>query len=78
MFAKVMAWWKRKWQERRDALMLERQVIVSFDNGTVSAAFPEGQRQKIGWDEIICVAIETNDSGPWAGGRCLVATGRRG
>lgn len=65
MFKALATWWQRKRQERRDALMFERQVIVSFDDTEVSAIFPTGQKQSIAWQAVDCVAIETNDSGPW-------------
>jgi len=65
MFRAIATWWKRKKQERGDALMFERQVVVSFDDLQVSASFPTGETQSIAWQAVDRVAIETNDSGPW-------------
>lgn len=45
--------------------MFEHQVVVSFDGAGVSASFPTGETQSIAWRAVSCVAIETNDSGPW-------------
>jgi len=65
MFKAIATWWKSKQQERRDALMFERQVVVTFNDSLVSAAFPSGETQSIAWQDVDCVAVETNDSGPW-------------
>lgn len=45
--------------------MFEREVKLSWDDHQVSAAFPNGDCQSVSWESISCVAIETNDSGPW-------------
>jgi len=65
MFQRLTAWLRRRRQERREALLFERKVIVSFDESGISAAFPEGPTEAIAWAEVQRVAIETNDSGPW-------------
>ena len=65
MFKSVADWWKDKRQKRRNALMLERQVVVSYNDSLVSATFPSGDTQSIAWSDVDCLAIETNDSGPW-------------
>lgn len=65
MLERISAWWHRKQQERRDALMFERKVIVRCDEEGISAAFPSGKNEAIAWSEVQRVAIETNDSGPW-------------
>ena len=57
--------WKRWQQARRDSVMFERAWVVSFDDSTVRLTCPNGDTQSIQWDEVIRVAIETNDSGPW-------------
>ena len=44
--------------------MFERHVRVACDDAGVACTFPSGARQAIAWDEVRCVAIETNDSGP--------------
>jgi hypothetical protein len=65
MFSNVIAWFRRKREARRAALMFERQVIVKIDDAGIAAAYPGGEIQAIAWSEVQCVAIETNDSGPW-------------
>jgi hypothetical protein len=61
-------WWNRKRQERRqeriDALLFERKIVVSFDNVRLSAVYPDGTTETIAWPEVQRIAIETNDSGP--------------
>lgn len=65
MFERFTAWRSRRRQERREALLFERKVVVRFDESGLSVAFLEGEIQTIAWSEVRCVAIETNDSGPW-------------
>jgi hypothetical protein len=65
MFERLTGWWHRRRQERREALLFESKVIVSFDESGISAAFPGGEIEAIAWSEVQRVAIETNDSGPW-------------
>ncbi len=65
MLRQLADWWKRKRQERRDALMPEAQVVVSFDDARVTVASPSGETHSIAWNDVVRVAIETNDSGPW-------------
>jgi hypothetical protein len=45
--------------------MFERQVKVSMDPSGISAAYPNGKAQALAWADVGCIAIETNDSGPW-------------
>ncbi|MFC5770154.1 hypothetical protein [Thauera sinica] len=40
MFKAIAAWWKLEVQERRDALVFERQVVVRLDDVRVSVAYP--------------------------------------
>jgi hypothetical protein len=65
MFERFTAWRRKRRQERREALLPERKVVVSFDESGISAAFPGGPTEAIAWSEVQRVAIETNDSGPW-------------
>lgn len=66
MFGSIVEWWKRWREARRDALMFERKVIVSFDEARVRVRYPDDTTHTIAWDDVECIAIETNDSGPWA------------
>ena len=65
MLSSIFAWWKERVRARREAVMLERQVHVTWDEAGVSVSFPTGEVQRIAWAEVTSVAIETNDSGPW-------------
>jgi hypothetical protein len=65
MYRELVAWLRRKRDERAAAVMFERKVVVRFDEGGIVAAYRDGSIQKISWPEVDCVAIETNDSGPW-------------
>lgn len=67
MFKRIAAWWKRRRDARREALMYERRVVVAFDAHGVSVTFPNDAPRTMAWAEVQCVAIETNDSGPWSG-----------
>jgi hypothetical protein len=62
---RLLDWWKRKIQERKDAINFEAKVIVRCDESEISASYPNGETQTISWESVICIAIETNDTGPW-------------
>jgi hypothetical protein len=64
MISSLVAWFRRKREERIAAVMFERQVIVCFDEEGISAAYPDGTIQAITWSAVERLAIETNDSGP--------------
>jgi len=64
-FASLSDWLEKKRQQRRDALMFERQVIVEHDEEGVRVSYPDGTQQALKWVDVRVVAIETNDSGPW-------------
>src|SRR5690349_16446762 len=78
----------RRAEERRRELLFESRVLVHFDDDGISVRFPDGGVQSIAWGEILRVAIETNDSGPWgadvwccfegAGTRCVYPQGATG
>ena len=88
MLSTLVNWWKERQRARREALLFERQVVVTADESGVTAAFPSGERQAIAWPAVNCIAIETNDSGPWgadvwwllegAGGRVAYPQGSTG
>ena len=65
MLSSVAAWWKERKRARREALLFERQVHVTWDGMGASARFPDGRCHAIAWAAVRTVAIETNDSGPW-------------
>jgi hypothetical protein len=62
---RVIAWFRRKGKERKDALAFERQIIVRMDERGISALYPGGTVRPIAWSEVERIAIVTNDSGPW-------------
>jgi hypothetical protein len=61
----VFGWLKRKFQERKEAVFFERQVLVRCNESGIFAAYPAGEIQSISWSAVTCIAIETNDGGPW-------------
>jgi hypothetical protein len=61
----LIEWIRQRWQARKEAVMFERQVVVTSTDEEVSASYPDGVTQRIKWKNVECVAIETNDSGPW-------------
>lgn len=61
----LLNWFKEKWEARKQAAMFEREVVVSATEFELTAAFPDGTVQSIPWSAVNCIAIETNDSGPW-------------
>jgi len=61
----LVAWFRRKREERAASVMFERQVLVHVDDEGVSATYPDGRVEAIAWPAVECIAIETNDSGPW-------------
>jgi hypothetical protein len=77
MISTLVAWFRRKREERIAALIFERQVIVRFDQEGISAAYPDGTIQAIAWSAVERVAIETNDSGPWDADVWWVLEGER-
>ena len=72
------SWWARKRKERADALMFERAVVVTIDDTGVSAAYSEGDVQRIAWHEVEQITIETNDSGPWGADVWWILAGTAG
>ncbi|WP_326526072.1 hypothetical protein [Dokdonella sp.] len=65
MFNKIAAWFAKKKKERAEAVMFERAIVVTFDRDRISATYPDGKIEAVAWKDVQCVAIETNDSGPW-------------
>jgi hypothetical protein len=65
MLSRLLSWWRRKREERANAAMFERAVLVKIDDTGISASYPNGDFQSIAWPEVERVTIETNDSGPW-------------
>ena len=65
LIGRITAWCKALQQRRRDAVIFERQWVVEHDGLGVRVLQPDGAQQAIGWGEVLIVAIETNDSGPW-------------
>jgi hypothetical protein len=65
MFSALVNWWKERQRARRAAVMFEREVVVVPDEQGVTVTAPSGESQRIEWSAVDCIAIETNDSGPW-------------
>ncbi len=64
MLSRLRDWLRRKREARAAALPFERQVVVRWDEGEISASYPNGTTLAIAWSDVRCVAIETNDTGP--------------
>lgn len=88
LVARIRRWFGR-WQETRGpGFLAEAQVLVQFDEAGIAATYPDGTKLAIAWAEVGCIAIETNDSGPWgadlwwhlegAGKRCSYPGGATG
>ena len=65
MLRRFLNWWRRKRQERLEAALFERQVVVATTDAGISAQDPDGRLEAVPWSEVERIAIETNDSGPW-------------
>ena len=65
MWSALTQWWNARKAARRDALMVERHVVVRFDDWGVGVVTPAGEAHRIAWKAVEAVAIETNDGGPW-------------
>jgi hypothetical protein len=76
MANKLFAWFVALWKARIDDVAFERQVVVSLTDEQIVAAYPNGESQSISWSEVIRVAIETNDSGPWGADLWWLLEGR--
>ena len=33
--------------------------------GVITAAFPNGEQQRVAWDDLTSIEVHTNDTGPW-------------
>lgn len=65
MIRRIVQWFRRRREERKAALLFEREIVVHTDDTGLSAGYPDGSKQEISWSEVACIAVETNDSGPW-------------
>ncbi len=64
-FQGIRDWLKRLNQAREARFAFERLVIVQSNEDGATVTFPKRVMQSIAWNEVVRVAIETNDSGPW-------------
>ena len=74
----IVEWFREKLATRRSAVIFERQVVVAIDEVGISATYPGGEIQKVQWSEVDCVAIETNDTGPWGADFWWLLEGKNG
>ena len=65
MLQRFLNWWRRKRQERLESALFERHIVVAVTDAGISAQYPDGTIEAIAWDQVDCIAIETNDTGPW-------------
>lgn len=88
MLSRLQDWFRARWKARTEAVMVERQVLVTTDELGIAARYPDGSTESMAWDQVLRIAIETNDSGPWgadvwwlfesASGRCAYPQGATG
>ena len=88
MLGRLWSIMRARWRARVEAVQFERKVIISTDDSRISVVYPDGRIESIAWAEVNCVAIETNDSGPWGtdvwwlfegpSGRCAYPQGATG
>src|SRR5260221_592090 len=64
MIKRLAKWWKQRQQDRQDALMFERKIIVSFNDAEIRAIFPDGTAEGIESSDARRIFIETKDTGP--------------
>jgi len=65
MFKAFKDWLERRKQERLESVQFEKRIIVRWNDQSISATYESGEIQSIDWADIRCIAIETNDTGPW-------------
>jgi hypothetical protein len=78
MLGIIREWLRRQREARRKALMFEAAVVVTMDEETIRAAYPDDSVQSIAWKDIERVAIETNDTGPRGADVWWLFEGREG
>lgn len=65
VLSRVKRWISNSLRQTREADLFEKQVSVSFNELGISSRYPDGTVQSISWHDVQCIAIETNDGGPW-------------
>jgi hypothetical protein len=65
MLHEVATWLASLRAKHSSRVPFERDVVVSTSDSGVTAAYPNGTVQTIEWGSVSCIAVETNDSGPW-------------
>jgi hypothetical protein len=65
MLHEVATWLASLRAKHSSRVPFERDVVVSTSDSGVTATYPTGNVQIIGWAAVSRIAVETNDSGPW-------------
>jgi hypothetical protein len=65
MLHEVATWLASLRAKYSSRVPFEREVVVNTSDTGITAAYPTGTAQTIGWASISRIAVETNDSGPW-------------
>ena len=65
MIERAKRWWHEWTAKAQRPLMPESGVAVRVDDHGLTIASPDGHAQRVTWDELVRLVIETNDSGPW-------------
>ena len=68
MFTKILSLFKRKTKDKylENKLMPEAETIISFNEEWIVSERPNGFVEKVKWNELKTVIIETTDEGPFA------------
>ena len=84
----LISWYRERLASRKAAAMFESAIVVSTDDAGLGVAVADGKQERVLWNEVDRVAIETNDSGPWGAdvwwlfegknGRCAFPQGATG
>lgn len=65
MLKRLWSAFQTRLKARLESVQFEREVVISTDDLGISVTYPDRHVEAIAWAEVSCVAIETNDSGPW-------------
>ena len=71
--------WLRGIREKRPASpQFESAVVVTDAGGVITATYPNGDQQRMAWDDLTSIEVHTNDTGPWGADVWWVLRGTSG
>ena len=56
----------------------EREVVVTDEDDTITATYPDGTVKAIGWSDLIRIEVHTNDTESWGADVWWVLAGEHG